>query len=87
MEIESRAVRKIKSGPNHWVSRESVGITEGAEAISSEIKRLIGRLETMGAERSRLEADIERCLAQTPGAGLLLTIPDFGQYGGCDIGS
>ena len=60
------------------LARESVGITEGAEAISSEIKRLIGRLETMEAERSRLEADIERCLAQTPGAGLLLTIPDFG---------
>lgn len=60
------------------LARESVGITEGAEAISAEIKRLIGRLERMEAERRRLEAEIEHWLAQTPGARLLLTIPDFG---------
>jgi transposase len=60
------------------LARESVGITEGSEAINSEIRRLIGRLETMEAERSRIEADIEHSLGQTPGAGLLLSIPDFG---------
>lgn len=60
------------------LARRSVGIREGASAISFEIRRLIRRLESVEADRRLIETEIKTSLKQTPGAALLLSIPDFG---------
>lgn len=60
------------------LAQESVGIPEAKQAINAEIQRLIKQLRASEEERRQLEVDIEKCLAQTPGAALLLSVPDFG---------
>jgi transposase len=60
------------------LATRSVGIVEGAAAINGEIKRLIRGLEAAEADRGAIETEIKKCLEDTPGAALLLSIPDFG---------
>jgi transposase len=60
------------------LAKRSVGIREGAPAINAEIRRLIRRLESVEADRRLIEDEIKISLKQTPGAALLLSIPDFG---------
>ena len=60
------------------LARESVGIREGKEAIKAGIQRLIRQLRAVEEETRRLEDAIVKCLKETPGAGLLLSVPDFG---------
>ena len=57
----------------------SVGVKEGKEAVNAEIRRLIVNLRAAEKQRLQVEIEIKKCLRQTPGAALLLTIPDFGQ--------
>jgi transposase len=60
------------------LAQHSVGIREGQHAINAEIQRLIKHLRAAEEERRELEDDIKKCLPETPGAALLLTVPDFG---------
>lgn len=57
---------------------DSVGVKEGKEAVNAEIKRLILNLGAAEQQRLQVEAEIRKCLKQTPGAALLLSVPDFG---------
>jgi len=69
---EDRAVTIIQ------LARESVGIREGKEAIKAGIQRLIRQLRAAEEETRKLEDAIVKCLKEAPGAGLLLSVPDFG---------
>jgi transposase len=69
---KDRAARIIES------ARQSVGIREGKEVVNAQIKRVIKQLEVAGQEREELEAEIEKCLKETPGAALLMSVPDLG---------
>jgi transposase len=60
------------------LAQQTVGIHEGKPAINAEIQRLIKHLRASEQERRELEVEIEKCLSTTPGAALLLTVPDFG---------
>lgn len=60
------------------LAQQSVGIQEGKPAINAEIQRLIKHLRAAEEERKELEVEIEKCLSTTPGAALLLTVPDLG---------
>lgn len=60
------------------LARDSVGVKEGKEAVNAEIKRLILNLRAAEKQRLLVEAEIKKYLKQTPGAALLLTVPDFG---------
>lgn len=60
------------------LARDSVGVKEGKEAVNAEIKRLIFNIRAAEKQRLLVEAEIKKYLKQTPGAALLLTVPDFG---------
>ena len=60
------------------LARESVGIREGKEAIRAGIQRIIRQLRAAKKETTELEEAIVKCLKETPGAELLLSVPDFG---------
>ena len=60
------------------LARESVGIREGKDAIKAGIQRLIRQLRAVEEETRGLEDAIVKCLKESPGAGLLLSVPDFG---------
>lgn len=60
------------------LARDSVGLKEGKEAVNAEIKRLILNLRAAQLQRLQVESEIKKYLTQTPGAALLLTVPDFG---------
>jgi transposase len=56
----------------------SVGVKEAASTIAEEVKRLIGQLEWIENDSSKLKAQINQCLERTPGAAMLLSVPSFG---------
>ena len=59
---------------------KSIGIREGKTAVKAEIRRLVIQLNALREERKVIESEIVKCLKETPGAGLLLTVPGFGPW-------
>lgn len=62
------------------LAQSTIGIQEGKLAICAEIQRIFKQLQTSEEERGQVEDSIVKCLADTPGAAVLLTIPDFGKF-------
>lgn len=60
------------------LARESIGICEGKGAINAEVRWLIGQIKAAEDDRRVVEEEIKKSLKDTPGAAVLLTIPDFG---------